>query len=205
MKRIDYRKARFDQITDEGEYRFLFAASVGQAAKIAMGNVLEGYVHRLLSESGRYDHVLHRLTVNVSEFNQGGRTEHEIDIVGETAGAVDCFNSKSATRSNTEDPHHVVKLYVAARQAVQQLYPTKLVTYRMLRLDGKPIPEYDVVGITTVDMNWYLSTTCKRNVNVEQELKVERCKEYRKAAKRLCRSLGRDPLWGLEILARDGL
>jgi hypothetical protein len=206
-RKPDYRKARFDQIEDPGEFALRFSHSVVQATTISMGmSDIEAFVDTIARLSGRFMDVQRKVNVDLARFNVGGRPCHEVDHVWTTATAIRLVNSKSGTRSNTEDPALTVKFYVAARNAVQQTHPSKLVTYEMLMLNvSKSVPVYEANGITTLDMNQHLTELRGAEVNIEKEQKIQRHARYRQSARKLCKAIDRPESYGIEVLSRFGL
>ena len=191
----------FRSIDDEGERQLQFLGSVVQSSKITMGTLLEEFVCELVTSSREFTSVKHGVKVDVSCCNAGSRKKHVVDIMCERGDSISCFNVKSFTRSNTEDPCLLVELYVAAREETQRLNPGKHVSYQMLRIGGTPIPIYDERGVTTLDLNGWLSTLCSRTVNVEREMASLRPGVYVRSAKKLCKSLGLPASYGLDLLA----
>lgn len=203
-KKPNYKKDSFDQITDPWERRLEFVRSVGEGVRKTLGHVRQQIAFNIMKASGRYKSVTYGVKVPLKSV--GHRVKHEIDIlcVGHN-GDVELYNVKSRTHSNTDDPHDTVRLPVAARDVVQREHPDKRVTYQILRLGGGSLQAWDDQGITTVELNQFLSDLAGHEINVEQEETVERQGLWKKTALRRCDELGVTYEYGISVLRENGV
>lgn len=173
----------------------LFAAKIVSSAihgtYISRGDDYHALLAKYARESGTFDAVLVEHKVKLDRL-VGTRLTHIVDIVCITDSTVDMYNVKSRAIEGTHDFGLTVQTYLAARESMQRQHPDKTVEYRILRIGGEPIEEFDRVGVTTQDASAWATKMCGQPIDIESDSMIEAItlEKIERKIKAKCEELG---------------